>query len=202
MGKKKKDKKAKAVEEDDFDALLDEADDLLADDEEEDEFDRLLREADDDLYSEDDPKPEPVATEVPLCEETGQHELDGTSTCIHCLTKVEAEPEVVVKRGKRNPGEPRQPRLSGHCQSPQTENPIESHLRCQRNGGGDRAVPDKVFAPCPCHCHVEVAEYECSLCGGVIRPAPHWTGEWIDPEDLDLVTFVHVIQGRAQEECP
>lgn len=161
-----------------------------------DEFDALLAEAEDLL---DD---EPVAREVPHCEETGTHELDGTSTCIHCGTKIEAEPEVVKKGRKRNPGEPRDPMMSGHCAYPQSEAPVESHLRCARVGAGNRAVPDKVFAPCPCHCHVEVDEYECSLCGRAIRPAPYWTGEWIDPDDIDLVTFVHVVDGRAQEECP
>jgi hypothetical protein len=188
-------------------AVLDE-DDLWGDDldedpfaEDDDEDARLLAEADELL---DD---EPVAVEVPECERTGQHELDGQSNCIHCSLHIEVEPEPVKrKRGERKAGEPRLPQISGHCSSPQTENPIESHLRCARNGAGNHAVPDNVFAPCPCHCHVEVEEYECSLAPEgqphTIRPAPYWTGEWIDPDDLDMVTFVHVIGGRAQEECP
>lgn len=154
---------------------------------------------DDDLYDEDYPRPE--APPPPKCEETGVHELDGTSACIFCGTKIEAEEPAARGKRKRQPGEPRQPMMSGHCVHPQSENPEESHLRCARNGGGNTAVPDKVFAPCPCICHVDPTEYECSICGEVIRPAPHWTGEWIDPEDTDMVTFVHVRHGRAVEEC-
>src|SRR5690349_17718855 len=193
MGKKK-DKKSKPVEEemDEFDLLLAEADE---DDEEEDEFDRLLREA-----SDDEDEEEPVANEVPECERTGQHELDGQSNCVHCSLHIEAEPEVKRKRGERKPGEPRAPMMSGHCAYPQSQTPEESHLRCYFHGSGNTAVPDKVFAPCPCLCHLDDAEYECSICGRPIFAAPYWTGEYIDPTDLDMVTFVHVVNGRAQEE--
>lgn len=95
----------------------------------------------------------------------------------------------------------RPPRMSGHCNFPQTANPEASHERCQKNGHGNNWNPDKEFSPCPCTCHLE-EHYECAECGGIIAEAPHWTGEWIT--DPDEMVYVHVDPetGRAiGEEC-
>jgi len=87
---------------------------------------------------------------------------------------------------------------SGHCSFPQTKNPDESHLRCQDNGGGSRANPEKIFQPCPCRCHYPPEEYECGGCGGTIIAAPHYPVD----EDGDM-RYVHLDGGRVTDcECP
>jgi hypothetical protein len=74
----------------------------------------------------------------------------------------------------------RQPLMSGHCSSMGrvSENGIAAHERCQRNGGGQRANPQRIFQPCPCACHFPAPEdvelFECSECGGLIIEAPNW----------------------------
>ena len=62
------------------------------------------------------------------------------------------------------------PMMSGHCAHP-AEN-ADSHARCQRNGGGNRANPGHEFQPCPCTCHVDEERYECENCGRVLAEAP------------------------------
>lgn len=87
----------------------------------------------------------------------------------------------------------RRPLISGHCSSPQTNNPDESHLRCQKNGGGSRANPGKIFQPCPCLCHFPPERYECASCGGTIVAAPHY------PPDEDGDThYVHLDTKRMR----
>lgn len=85
----------------------------------------------------------------------------------------------------------RKPLMSGHCAHfpLDTENGRRSHERCQRNGGGQRANPQKMFQPCPCPCHfdAEADLYECEGCGGVIMAAPDWPLD----EDDD-VRYTHV----------
>lgn len=94
----------------------------------------------------------------------------------------------------------RRPLISGHCASPATADPKESHARCQRNGGGSRANPDKVFQPCPCLCHFPPERYECGGCGGTILAAPHYPVD----EDGDM-RYVHLDTKRNRAvdgECP
>lgn len=59
----------------------------------------------------------------------------------------------------------RQPLMSGHCAVGGN-----GHERCQRNGGGQRANPGRIFQPCPCLCHYlnadgDVEVLECGACG-------------------------------------
>lgn len=94
----------------------------------------------------------------------------------------------------------RRPLISGHCAFPQTRNPDESHQRCQKNGGGSRANPDKIFQPCPCLCHYPAEHYECGSCGGTILAAPHYPLD----EDGDI-HYVHLDPKRKRAidgECP
>lgn len=87
--------------------------------------------------------------------------------------------------------------MSGHCSFPVTNDPFQSHARCERNGGGSRANPNKVFTPCPCSCHYGET-YECGGCGRPIREALLWPFD----EDGEL-RYTHVdANGRAVgEEC-
>lgn len=90
----------------------------------------------------------------------------------------------------------RRPLISGHCASPQTANPAESHNRCR---GYTRANPDKIFQPCPCRCHYPEEEYECQ-CGATIVAAPHWPAD----EDGDT-RYLHLDPRTSRivaEECP
>lgn len=92
----------------------------------------------------------------------------------------------------------RQPLMSGHCAVGGT-----GHERCQRNGGGQRANPQRIFQPCPCPCHYTDDEgaqvvYECGACGGEIVECAYW------PLDADGDTrYAHVdASGRVLgEEC-
>jgi hypothetical protein len=92
--------------------------------------------------------------------------------------------------------------ISGHCATPQTTHPEESHGRCK---GYTRANPDKIFQPCPDVCHFTnedgvLVEYECSGCGGTIVEAPHYPLD----EDGD-VRYVHLNKktNRVTDcECP
>lgn len=80
----------------------------------------------------------------------------------------------------------RQPLMSGHCSVGGT-----GHERCQRNGGGQRANPQRIFQPCPCLCHYvnddgDVEVLECGACGGEIVET-YW------PLDADGdVRYAHV----------
>jgi hypothetical protein len=92
----------------------------------------------------------------------------------------------------------RQPLMSGHCSVGGT-----GHERCQRNGGGQRANPARLFQPCPCVCHYtnaddELEVYECGACGGEIVECAYWPLD----EDGD-VRYAHVdASGRVLgEEC-
>lgn len=100
----------------------------------------------------------------------------------------------------------REPMMSGHCLTPQTADPVESHDRCARNGGGNRACPTKEFAPCPCPCHYPAERYECEECGGDLAEAPLWPDEDAAAEESEPeVVFTHVDPrtGRATGfECP
>lgn len=91
--------------------------------------------------------------------------------------------------------------MSGHCAWPQTDHPEESHERCTRMGGGNRANPSKDFSPCPCPCHYPADEYECADCGGTLKEAPLWPNEWGDDEPV--YTHIDPATGRATgEACP
>lgn len=89
--------------------------------------------------------------------------------------------------------------ISGHCSSPQTENPALSHERCHRMGAGSRANPAKEFTPCGCPCHFPEERYECANCGGVLAEATAWPPD----EDGDVrYTHIHPRSGRALgEDC-
>lgn len=87
--------------------------------------------------------------------------------------------------------------MSGHCQTPQTENPELSHGRCQRNGGGNTANPRKEFGPCPCACHFPGERYECE-CGGLITEAPHWP---LDGEEIRYTHLDPVSGNSIGEDC-
>lgn len=92
------------------------------------------------------------------------------------------------------------PMMSGHCASPQSEHPEESHARCARNGGGNTARPSKEFQPCPCQCHFPEDRYECAGCGGLLAEAPHWPDEEAEAEGRDpevVYTHIHPKTGRA-----
>lgn len=62
---------------------------------------------------------------------------------------------------------------SGHCSHPQTDNPEESHLRCQRNAPWGKVRKDGMTVhPCPCSCHLGTEDFDCGECGYLIREAP------------------------------
>jgi hypothetical protein len=86
------------------------------------------------------------------------------------------------------------PMVSGHCATPQTAHPQESHDRCGRWGAGTRANPAKVWHPCSCGCHLGET-YECN-CGRLIAEAPRWLGN-------GEMTYVHIdADGNAiGEDC-
>lgn len=88
----------------------------------------------------------------------------------------------------------KRPLMSGHCLNPQTEQPHLSHERCQAQGGGNRANPEKEFQPCPCACHLG-EEYECGNCGRPLREALLWPNE-DEPGEMVYV-HVDVKTGRA-----
>jgi hypothetical protein len=93
----------------------------------------------------------------------------------------------------------RDPQMSGHCAFPETTNPDESHERCQRQGAGSRANPEKEFMPCPCPCHFPEDRFECE-CGGTLAEAPSWPDEDAEYEGRDpemVYTHVSVRTGRA-----
>jgi hypothetical protein len=90
--------------------------------------------------------------------------------------------------------------ISGHCATPQTDNPEESHERCHKNGGGNRANPFRQFSPCPCPCHYPEERYECGNCGGMLAEAPLWPQT--DGTDDPVYTHMDAKTGRAiGEEC-
>jgi len=80
-----------------------------------------------------------------------------------------------------------------------------AHERCDEQGGGHRANPNKEFQPCPCRCQCEAGDgmldnYECGSWGGEIVGAPLWPFD----EDGD-VRYTHIDRetDRATgEECP
>lgn len=103
----------------------------------------------------------------------------------------------------------RKPLMSGHC-SVGNEG---AHERCQRNGGGQRANPEKMFQPCPCACHYPITAdtdlFECEGCGAVLIAVDYWP---LDAEDDVRYTHIDLIfndeweivggTGRALgEEC-
>ena len=79
------------------------------------------------------------------------------------------------------------PIKSGHCNTPQTAKPQESHDRCERMGGGTLTKSTGRFHPCYCHCHLGET-FECGGCGRPIREAPLWPN-MDEPEEM---TYVHV----------
>lgn len=90
--------------------------------------------------------------------------------------------------------------MSGHCATPQTANPSESHERCARNGGGSYGNPQREFVPCPCPCHYPEERYECE-CGNLLAEAPLWPDETGEGE----IVYTHIdpTTGRATGfECP
>lgn len=95
-----------------------------------------------------------------------------------------------------------EPQMSGHCANPATDDPLSSHLRCERMGAGNRARPSKEFQACPCGCHLGDGPFECGECGGELYEAPFWESVF-DLEEGEVV-YVHVDPdtGRAvSEEC-
>lgn len=87
----------------------------------------------------------------------------------------------------------RRPMLSGHCHTPTTLNPFQSHERCERQGAGNAANPDKEFQPCPCECHLGET-FECGNCGRPLREAPMWPNE----DEPGEMVYVHIDrEGRA-----
>jgi len=88
--------------------------------------------------------------------------------------------------------------ISGHCNTPQTDQPHLSHERCARNRGGSDASPGRrTWYPCPCGCHLEEERFECGACGATIARSLYWTGDGNE-------TYVHVdpVTGRSRgEEC-
>jgi hypothetical protein len=87
--------------------------------------------------------------------------------------------------------------MSGHCGTPQSLHPEESHARC---GGGNTWNPDKEFQPCPCPCHLGEDLFECANCGGTLREAPLWPNE-NEPGEM-VYTHVDTQTGRAiGEDC-
>lgn len=87
---------------------------------------------------------------------------------------------------------------TGHCQFPQTKHPEESHLRCQRGGGGTLTRATGNFHPCPCTCHLG-EEFDCSGCGYLIREAPV-----LGPDEDGDMQYAHVDEdGNIYSiECP
>ena len=90
----------------------------------------------------------------------------------------------------------KRPMMSGHCAHPAVNE--DSHARCHRQGGGQRANPEKEFQPCPCACHYGDEEFECGGCGRPIREALTWPLD----DDGD-VRYSHMDKdGRALgEDC-
>lgn len=159
----------------------------------------------DDLLDEQDPEDEGSAL-IDLDSEEGEEEEADRSIPLTRLSATgevvsRGEESVVVSRNAASTDceEVRRPLMSGHCNFPQTAKPEVSHQRCQMNGHGNRANPDRIFQPCPCRCHFPEEEYECE-CGSTIVAAPHY------PVDEDGDTrYVHLDPktGRVvDEECP
>lgn len=98
------------------------------------------------------------------------------------------------------------PMLSGHCATPSTADPDESHARCARMGAGNKARPSKEFQPCPCSCHyADLPQYECG-CGGTLVET---LIENDDPKDLDedgnlYPVYFHLARDGSitSQECP
>lgn len=79
------------------------------------------------------------------------------------------------------------PIMSGHCNFPQTADPLKSHDRCHDNGAGvTTRIGEGTFHPCPCTCHVG-EEFECSECGDSIYEAPN-----LGPDEDGDMQYVHI----------
>lgn len=103
----------------------------------------------------------------------------------------------------------RKPLMSGHCASGGTDYTNASHERCQRNGGYQRANPQKEFQPCPCPCHygvgpdvlapeLEVEVYECGGCGREIIEAVFWP---LDADGDPRYTHIDGTGKALGEDC-
>lgn len=141
-----------------------------------------------DEFDEEPVQEDPVNDSVWADEEDDEPEAEDLSRL--------AQPVFVSRNAAPSEAEPiRRPLMSGHC----AHHSEGSHERCERNGAGSRANPDKIFQPCPCRDHFPDEEFECE-CGATIVAAPHYPLD----EDGD-VRYVHFDPktGRiVDEECP
>lgn len=99
------------------------------------------------------------------------------------------------------------PMMSGHCATPSTADPDESHARCARLGAGNKARPSKEFQPCPCPCHyVGLPRYECECERTLVETRIENDDlKDIDPETGELYpVYFHLARDGSitSQECP